>query len=94
MPCTASFLLCLACGNAIATRRHLPRLAYLQQALDELRAVLGPAVWDQDWREHHLRIRSLMNAHPTAAERTAALAEVTDTDRILIDRLLRRKLDT
>jgi hypothetical protein len=26
-PCTASFLLCLACGNAVATRRHLPRLA-------------------------------------------------------------------
>ena len=93
-PCTASFLLCLTCGNAIATRRHLPRLAYLQQALDELRAVLGPAVWDQDWREHRLRIRSLMNAHTTAAERTAALARVTDTDRILIDRLLRRKLDT
>jgi hypothetical protein len=35
-----------------------------------------------------------MNAHTTAAERTAALAEVTDADRILIDRLLRRKLDT
>ena len=55
---------------------------------------MSPAVWDQDWREHHLRIRSLMHTHTTAAERTAALAEVADTDRILIDRLLRRKLDT
>jgi hypothetical protein len=26
-PCTASFLDCLACSNAVATRRHLPRLA-------------------------------------------------------------------
>ena len=28
LPCTASFLLCLACPNAVATRRHLPRLVY------------------------------------------------------------------
>ena len=31
-PCTASFLDCLVCPNAIATRRHLPRLAWLHQA--------------------------------------------------------------
>ena len=36
-PCTASFLDCLACRNAVATRRHLPRLAWLHRALDELR---------------------------------------------------------
>jgi hypothetical protein len=36
-PCTASFLDCLACPNAVATRRHLPRLAWLHRALDELR---------------------------------------------------------
>ena len=39
-PCTASFLDCLACSNAVATRRHLPRLAWLHRALDELRATV------------------------------------------------------
>jgi hypothetical protein len=37
-PCTASFLDCLACSNAVATRRQLPRLAWLHRALDALRA--------------------------------------------------------
>src|SRR6185437_2483025 len=42
-PCTASFLDCLACPNAVAARRHLPRLAWLHRALDELRATVPPA---------------------------------------------------
>jgi hypothetical protein len=37
-PCTASFLDCLACSNAVATRRQLPWLAWLRRALDALRA--------------------------------------------------------
>jgi hypothetical protein len=94
LPCTASFLLCLACPNAVATRRHLPRLAYLRDALDELRAVVDAAVWDQDWREHFLRVSSLLDTHTTPAQRAAARAEAGEADRRLIDRLLRRGLDT
>ncbi len=93
-PCTASFLLCLACGNAVATRRHLPRLVYLQDALNELRAVLDPAVWEQDWLEHHRRICSLLDTHTTQPERTDARARLSNADQGLIDRLLRRKYDT
>ena len=47
-PCTASFLDYLACRNAVATRRHLPRLAWLHRALDELRGTVGAAIWAQD----------------------------------------------
>jgi hypothetical protein len=93
LPCTASFLLCLACGNAVATRRHLPRLVYLQQALNELRAVVDARVWDQDWREHLLRVDSLLADHTTSAERAAQRELISDTDRMLVDRMLRRKLD-
>jgi hypothetical protein len=93
LPCTASFLLCLACGNAVATRRHLPRLTYLREALDELRAVVDQAVWDQDWREHLLRVGSLLETRTTPAERAAAWEQVSDLDRDLIDRMLHRKLD-
>ncbi|MEV1174630.1 hypothetical protein [Nonomuraea sp. NPDC049784] len=93
LPCTASFLLCLACGNAVATRRHLPRLVYLQQALTELRAAVDEHVWNQDWRQHLLRLESLLNDHTTPEEQRAERRRVTAADRLLIDRMLRRKLD-
>jgi len=87
-PCTASFLACLGCRNAVATRRHLPRLAYLHQALDALRATVDAAVWDQDWRGHFLRLSALLDDNTTAPERAAAAGAISDADRGLIDRLL------
>ena len=93
-PCTASCLWCLRCENAIVTRRHLPRLVYLHRGLNELRGTLDQAVWDQDWREHFHRLHLLLTEHTTTAEQAAALRAISDTDRVLIDRLLRRGLDT
>jgi hypothetical protein len=92
-PCTASFLWCLRCENAIATRRHLPRLVYLHRALNELRATLEPAHWDQDWREHFVVLDHLLAQHTTSAEQDGAVLVVTDADRSMIDRLLQRGLD-
>ncbi|MFA4081351.1 hypothetical protein [Mycobacteroides salmoniphilum] len=91
--CTASFLLCLACPNAVATRRHLPRLAHLHQTLQNLRFVVSPEVWDQDWQTHFVRLSSLLMTNTTAAERAAALQKLSTDDRNLIDRLLQRRLD-
>ena len=93
-PCTASFLWCLRCENAIVTRRHLPRLVYLHRGLNELRGTVDQAVWDQDWREHFHRLHLLLTEHTTTAEQAAALRAISDTDRALIDRLLHRGLDT
>ena len=87
-PCTASFLDCLACRNAVATRRHLPRLAWLHRALDELRATVDAAVWAQDWRTHFLRLTELLEGSTTSAERDAAACAVSDADRELIGQLL------
>lgn len=87
-PCTASFLDCLACPNAVATRRHLPRLAWLHQALDELRATVPPATWEQDWQAHFLRLTALLQDNTTIAERQAAARAASDTDRELIAQLL------
>jgi hypothetical protein len=92
-PCPASFLLCLGCRNAIGTPRHLPRLVYLRSCLDSLRGTVGEAVWDLDWREHWLRLESLLKGHTTAAQQEDALVRLTDRDRALIDDLLRRRLD-
>lgn len=93
-PCTASFLWCLCCENAIVTRRHLPRLVYLHRGLNELRGTVDQAVWDQDWREHFHRLHLLLAEHTTTAEQAVALRAISDTDRTLIDRLLHRRLDT
>jgi hypothetical protein len=87
-PCTASFLDCLACRNAVATRRHLPRLAWLHRALDELRGTVGAAVWAQDWRTHFLRLATLLEDNTTLAERDAAACAASDADREMIGQLL------
>lgn len=92
-PCTASFLLCLACPNAVATRRHLPRLVYLHRALEQLRATLDTRIWDLDWREHHDRLSSLLSTHTTPAEQDAAVRGISDHDRTLVDDVLRRRFD-
>jgi hypothetical protein len=87
-PCTASFLDCLACRNAVATRRHLPRLAWLHRALDELRATVEPAIWAHDWRTHFLRLTALLEDSTTIAEWDAAVRAVSDADREMISQLL------
>lgn len=93
-PCAVSFLLCLACPNAVATGQHLSRIIYLHQALEALRCVVDTATWAADWAEHHGRVADLVGAHTTEAERAALRSQVTDQDRELIDRMLDRRLDS
>lgn len=93
-PCRASFLLCTACPNAVVAPRHLPRLAYLHQALGELRRVLPAQVWDHDWREHHARLGDLRSRPDfTATEWTDALERIGREDKDMIDQLLTRGFD-
>jgi hypothetical protein len=92
--CRASFLLCTACPNAVITPRHLPRLAYLLLALDDLRGVVPRDDWHRDWRAHYARLMDLRQRHDfTDQEWAQALAEVTSDDRNAIDMLLGRKLE-
>lgn len=92
-PCTASFLLCFACPNALATGRHLPRIAYLHQGLEALRSAVSAKVWKTDWAEHHARVEDLLDRHATPSARPGLLAELTDRDKDLVDRMLERRLD-
>ena len=93
-PCAVSFLLCFACPNALATGRHLPRIVYLHQALQALRAVVDPATWAADWAGHHARVSDLLDRHTTEAERAGLRTQLTNGDRDLIDRMLDRRLDS
>ncbi len=89
--CTASFLMCLACPNAVATPAHLPRLLALRDALDNLASV-NPARFERLYREHRQRLEHLLCTRATEADRAAAARLISDTDRALVERLLRRDL--
>lgn len=92
-PCTASFLMCLACSNAVATPAHLPRLVLLSEALDNLASV-APVQFNARYREHRERLENLLDTNTTKAERIKARNAATDGDRAMIERLLNRGLDT
>ncbi|WP_274919642.1 hypothetical protein [Streptomyces sp. WZ-12] len=91
--CGASFLMCLGCENASVHPGHHPRLVHLHEALTNLRSVLPPPTWQEDWGDPHARLEDLkrkLGDGPWAQ----GLARVTDADRELIDLLLTGSLDT
>jgi len=92
-PCSASFLLCLACKNARASRRNLPRLTTLQDALLQHRSTVSADSWRTLWQPHFDRLNALLRENTTEAERKLARESSTDRDRQLIDELLRGELD-
>ncbi|MFJ9005425.1 hypothetical protein [Streptomyces canus] len=91
--CTASFLMCFACPNALATSRHLPRIIYLHSALEALRSAVSGAAWTADWAGHYHRVDNLLNEHTDRDRWPALLTELSEKDKDLIDRLLDRRLD-
>ncbi|MFD3504746.1 hypothetical protein [Streptomyces sp. NPDC058678] len=90
--CGASFLMCLGCPNARVHTGHHPRLAHLEAALSHLRSVLPEPVWHREWADHYERLEDLWRRLGAGRQR-AALAQVTATDRALIDLLLNGALN-
>ena len=92
-PCPASFFACFACGNAVITPRHLPRLVTLLDALDDIATVVTPVRWDRDFAEHYARLRTVLTTNATTAEITQVRGDAHDEDREMFRRLLNRRLD-
>lgn len=92
--CGASFLLCLACCNAVVMPRHLGRLAYLHESLASRRDSIPPEAWASDWAAHYARLHSLRTEHYSEGQWQQALATVTEYDRNLVDHLLKGDLDS
>ncbi|WBM80175.1 hypothetical protein KIV56_00880 [Cryobacterium breve] len=91
--CRASFLLCLACPNAIIMPKHRGRIAYLHQALRELRNVLDSATWQTQWLQHFNRLEHVRTQFCTDAEWKDALASVSALDAAVVNHLLRGRLE-
>ena len=92
-PCPASFFACFACGNAVITPRHLPRLVVLLDALDDIATVVTSSRWDRDFAEHYARLRTILTTNTTTAEIVQARSAAHDEDREMVRRLLNRRLD-
>lgn len=92
-PCPASFFACFACGNAVVTPRHLPRLVVLLDALDDIATVVTPSRWDRDFAEHYARLRTVLTTNATTAEIIQARGVARDEDREMVCQLLNRRLD-
>ena len=93
VPCEASFLLCLACSNAVVMPRHLPRLAYLYECLVVIRGSIAPERWERIWAANFARLHSLRTEHYSESQWVQALDQVADVDRALVDQLLRGEFD-
>jgi hypothetical protein len=87
--CRDNFLMCLACDNAIATARHIPRLALLHQALEDLRSTLASKGWER-WREHYLRLHAFLVIEVNLDEASIreAANRATRADRMHVSRAL------
>lgn len=91
--CGADFLLCLACPCAHVHPGHHPRLAHLHQQILSLRSVLDDGPFRERWSDHLARLEDLRGegkVGPVAW--TSALARVSDTDRTIVQLLLKGDL--
>lgn len=92
--CTASFLLCLACQNAVVMPKHIGRIAYLYQCLSNRRDSIPPDQWESEWSAHYGRLHNLRTEHYSEGQWQQALDNLTESDRALVDHLLKGNLDT
>lgn len=90
-PCTASFLLCLACPNAISTPAHLPRLVALREAFANY-ATANQARFTRQVLPHSERLEDLLATIHTT-DLSNAKARITTADQDLVQALLHRELD-
>ena len=90
--CTASFLLCAGCPNAVSTPEQLPSQVALVDVLDAAAAAVHGTAREGEFDLHVIQHRSLIGS-ATPAERERARADMTADDIETAERLLRREFD-
>lgn len=90
--CTASFLACLRCPNAVIMPHHIPRLVTGHEALVNAARASTPAVREQYYRGHIAAFEAALARVPRA-EVERARAAVTPVDIETVMRLLNGDFD-
>ena len=91
-PCTASFLVCVECPNAVATPDHIPRIVATREALVVAARSSAPAVQERHYTRHVAAFDDLLSQVPEPEVRRARAA-VTPADIEAVTQLLSRSLD-
>ena len=91
-PCTASFLACVECPNAVATPDHIPRIVAVYEAL-VVAARSSPAPVRQRHYAHHVAAFDDLLRQVPEPEVRRARAAVTPADIEAVTQLLNRSLD-
>ena len=91
-PCTASFLACVECPNAVATPDHIPRIVAVYEAL-VVAARSSPATVRQRHYAHHVAAFDDLLRQVPEPEVKRARAAVTPADIEAVTQLLNRSLD-
>lgn len=90
-PCSASFLLCLACPNARSEPRHIPTQALTLQVINTRKQELTPANWLAQYGDAHAQLSYLLKAQGAVLEQAAA--QSTSEQRALVDALINGELE-
>ena len=91
-PCTASFLACVECPNAVATPDHIPRIVATRDALVVAARSSPSAVQERHYARHVAAFDDLLRQVPEPEVRRARAA-VTPADIEAVIQLLNRRLD-
>ena len=91
-PCTASFLACVECPNAVATPDHIPRIVATREALVVAARSSAPAIRERHYTRHVAAFDDLLSQVPEPEVRRAQAA-VTPADIEAVTQLLSRSLD-
>lgn len=91
-PCRASFMQCLGCPCARALPRHLPVQVLVRDQLKARRAEMTPLAWTRRFAQPHAQLTELLG-RPDQGALDDARAAITDTDRAVVARFLKRELD-
>ena len=91
-PCTASFLACVECSNAVATPDHIPRIVATREALVVAARSSPAAVRERHYTRHVAAFDDLLRQVPEPEVRRARAA-VTPADIEAVAQLLNRSLD-
>ena len=91
-PCTASFLLCVECPNAVATPDHIPRIVAIREALVVAARSSPATVRERHYADHVAAFDDLLRQVPEPEVKRARVA-VTPAHIEAVTQLLNRSLD-